>query len=93
MLSPRANQIRGLVVVGQPNKRGWSTAFSAIYDFRQEVMRFATTQVTYNLGCCGISFQYRRFGFSTRQENQFRVAFAIANIGTFGTLKKQERLF
>ncbi len=93
VLSPRANQIRGLVVVGQPNKRGWNAAFSAIYDFRQEVMRFATTQVTYNFGCCGISFQYRRFGFGTRQENQFRVAFAIANIGTFGTLKKQERLF
>ena len=93
VLSPRANQIRGLVVVGQPNKRGWNAAFSAIYDFRQEVMRFATTQVTYNMGCCGLSFQYRRFGFGTRQENQFRVAFAIANIGTFGTLKKQERLF
>jgi LPS-assembly protein len=37
--------------------------------------------------------QYRRFGFATRNENQFRVAFAIANIGSFGTLKKQERLF
>ena len=56
-------------------------------------MQFATTQVTYNTDCCGISFQYRRFNFGARNENQFRVAFAVANIGSFGTLKKQERLF
>jgi LPS-assembly protein len=37
--------------------------------------------------------QYQRLSFGTRNENQFRVAFAIANIGSFGTLKKQERLF
>ena len=56
-------------------------------------MQFATTQVTYNTDCCGWSVQYRRFSFGMRHENQFRVAFAIANIGSFGTLKKQERLF
>jgi len=38
--------------------------------------------------------QYRRFGLAgTRNENQFRVAFAVSNIGTFGTLKRQERIF
>ena len=56
-------------------------------------MQFATTQVTYNTGCCGISLQYRRFSFGTRNENQFRVAVAIANIGSFGTLRRQERIF
>jgi len=92
-LSPGANQFRGLFTVGNANGRGWSGAFSAIYDFRFGVMQFATTQVTYNTDCCGWSIQYRRLGFGTRNENQFRVAFAIANIGSFGTLKKQERLF
>jgi len=28
-----------------------------------------------------------------RNENQFRIAFSLANVGTFGTMKKQERLF
>ena len=46
-----------------------------------------------SLDCCGLSVQYRRFSFGTRNENQFRVAFAIANIGSFGTLKRQERIF
>jgi LPS-assembly protein len=56
-------------------------------------MQFATTQVTYNTDCCGFSVQYRRFSFGTRNENQFRIAFSVANIGSFGTLKRQERIF
>ncbi len=93
LLSPGANQVRGLVGFGNPNAKGWSGAFSAIYDFRFGLMQFATTQVTYNTDCCGWSIQYRRFSFGTRNENQFRLSFAVANIGSFGTLKKQERLF
>jgi LPS-assembly protein len=56
-------------------------------------MQCATAQVTYNTDCCGFSVQYHRFSFGVRNENQFRVAFSVANIGSFGTLKKQERLF
>jgi LPS-assembly protein len=79
--------------VGNDNRRGWNAAFSAIYDYRIGVMQFATTQVTYNTDCCGFSVQYRRFSIGTRNENQFRIAFSVANIGSFGTLKRQERLF
>ena len=93
LLTPHANQFRGLFGIGNENRRGWNAAFSAIYDFRVGVMQFATTQVTYNTDCCGWSVQYRRFSLGTRNENQFRLAFVIANIGSFGTLKKQERLF
>lgn len=93
VLTPNANQIRGAVGYGKPNHRGWNAAFTSVYDYRLGVMQFATTEVAYNTDCCGISVQYRRFDFGVRQENQFRVAFAVANIGTFGTLKKQERLF
>jgi hypothetical protein len=28
-----------------------------------------------------------------RNENQFRFALSLSNVGTFGTLRKQERLF
>jgi LPS-assembly protein len=92
-LSPNANQFRGGIGFGNPNHRGWNAAFTSVYDYRIGAMQFATTQVTYNTDCCGISVQYRRFNYLGRVENQFRVAFAVANIGTFGTLKKQERMF
>jgi LPS-assembly protein len=92
-LSPSANQFRGTFGIGQTNKPGWSSAFSAIYDYRLGIMQYATTQVTYNSDCCGFSIQFKRFNFGTRNgENQFRIAFAIANIGSFGSLKRQERI-
>ncbi len=93
LLSPSGNQLRGVIGYGNVNRRGWNSAFTAIYDYRTSIMQFATMQVTYNTDCCGISVQYRRFAFGTRNDNQFRVAFAVANVGAFGTLKKQERLF
>ncbi len=93
ILAPSSNQFRGLIGIGQENRRGWNGAFLADYDYRQSTLRFAQWQVTFNTDCCGFSVQYRRFNFGNRFENQFRVALAIANIGSFGTLRRQERIF
>jgi LPS-assembly protein len=93
LLTPNANQFRTTVGFGEANKRGWSAASTAVYDYRQGILQYTTTQVTYNTDCCGVSVQFRRFSFGTRNDNQYRVAFAVANIGNFGTLKKQERMF
>jgi LPS-assembly protein len=93
VLAPTANQFRGVIGYGGDNHRGWNFGFSAYYDYRLGVLQYSQTQITYNTDCCGFSVQYRRFAFGTRNENQFRVAFAVSNIGTFGTLKRQERIF
>jgi LPS-assembly protein len=93
VLTPSANQLRTTIGYGDPNRRGFNTASTVIYDYRQGFLTYASAQVNYNTDCCGVSVQYRRFAFGTRNENQFRVAFSIANVGSFGTLKKQERLF
>jgi LPS-assembly protein len=38
--------------------------------------------------------EYRRFALGTvRNENQFRFAFTLANVGTFGNLRRQDKLF
>ncbi len=91
--APGSNQLRGQLTYGNDNRRGWNYGFSAFYDYRLGVMQFAQSQVTYNTDCCGFSVQYRRFNFGTRDENQFRVAFAVSNIGSVGTLRKQDRIF
>jgi len=93
VLSPQANQLRWLIGYGSDNRRGWNGGFFGVYDYRVHVMQFNNTQISYNTDCCAFSMQYRRFSFGTRYENQFRFAFAIANIGSFGTLRRQERLF
>lgn len=91
LLSPSANQFTGRVDYGDANRRGWNAGFISVYDYRQGFMLYSTAQVTYNTDCCGVSVQYGRFGF--RNEQVFRIAFSIANVGSFGTLRKQDRLF
>jgi len=98
VLAPPANQFRGTIGYGADNRRGWSYGFTSIYDIRTGILQYVQTQVTYNTDCCGLSVQFRRLDFgsalgTSRNENQFRVAFAISNIGSFGTLKRQERIF
>ncbi len=93
VLSPSSNQFRGLIGFGNQNRKGWNAAFSSYYDIKRGLVQFSTAEATYNTDCCGVSVEYRRFNIGTRDETQYRVAFAISNVGTFGTLKKQERIF
>jgi LPS-assembly protein len=57
-------------------------------------IQYAAIQTTYNWDCCGFTTEYRRLALGAlRNENQFRFAFTIANVGTFGTLRRQERIY
>ena len=93
ILASNSNQLRVSGTYGNQNRRGWNYGFSAFYDSRQGLLQYSLVQATYNTDCCGISTQYRRFAFGTRNENQYLVSFAVSNVGTFGTLKRQERIF
>lgn len=94
VLSPPSNQFRGTLGIGNENRRGWNAGVYGVYDYAIGVLQYVNTQLTYNTECCAFSGQYRRFNFGARSgENQFRLALVIANIGSFGTLKRQERLF
>ena len=92
-LLPSENQMRASFGVGNQTRRGWNAAVVAIYDYKQGILEYAIMQATYNTDCCGFSVQFARLDFGTRNENQYRFAFAVANLGSFGTLKRQERLF
>jgi LPS-assembly protein len=88
------NQFRVLFGYGHPSKPGFSGATSFGFDANLGFLQYATAQTTYNWDCCGITVEYRRFALgSVRNENQFRFSFTLANIGSFGNLRKQERLY
>jgi LPS-assembly protein len=93
VLAPKANQIRGQVQYGSDSRRGWNYGVSSGYDYRVASLQYINAQATYNTDCCGFILGYRRFNFNVLNDNQFSIAFAIANIGTFGTLRRQERIF
>lgn len=88
------HQLRVLLGYGQLNKRGFSAASSFGFDANHGSLQYATAQTTYNWDCCGLSLEYRRFALgSVRNENQYRFSFTLANVGAFGNLRRQERLY
>ncbi|MBZ5697710.1 MAG: LPS assembly protein LptD [Acidobacteriia bacterium] len=94
VLQPPANQIRSLVGYGDLNRRGWNASLGFSYDVKKELLQSQLVQIGYNGSCCGIAIEYRRLALGPiRTENQFRVALTIANIGTFGNLRRQEKIF
>jgi LPS-assembly protein len=96
---PDFNQYRILLGYGHPNKQGPSAGVSFGIDEHFNYLQYAAAQTSYNWDCCGFSFEYRRFTLgsttigSVRNENEFRFALTLANIGTFGNMRRQERLF
>jgi len=88
-----SDQLNVIFAVGNQNRKGWNAAFNAFYDLRLHVLDFGTTEVTYNTDCCGISVEYRRYNFGIRDDTQYRLSFTIANIGSFGNMRKQERIY
>jgi len=88
------NQFRVLLGYGHLGKRGFSGATSIGYDANLNALQYGSVQAAYNWDCCGVDIEYRRFALgSVRNENQYRFTFALANIGAFGNLRRQERLF
>jgi LPS-assembly protein len=94
LLQPKANQVRLLASYGQLNRPGLNAAFGTTWDVRQDFLPNAVFQTSYNWDCCGVAFSYRRLGLGPlRSQNEFRFAFTIANVGTFGNIRRGERLF
>jgi len=90
----RSNQVRALVGYGDLNRQGLNAAVGFSYDVTQKVFQNQVIQLSYNGACCGIGFEYRRLSLgNVRVENQFRIVLLIANIGSAGNLRRQERVF
>lgn len=91
---PLTNQVRALLGYGGENRKGFNFTGGVGYDFTNKTLQNQIVQVSYNGSCCGLALEYRRLNLATvRTENQFRVAFIIANIGTFGNLRHRDKIF
>ncbi len=90
----RSNQLRTLFGYGDQNRRGFNLTMGASYDFTQDEFQNQIVEAAYNGSCCGIGFEYRRFSFGTiRNENQYSIVIRIANLGSAGNLRRQEKIF
>ena len=94
VLQPRSNQVRFQAGYGDVNRPGFNLTTGVSYDFLNHFIQNQSVVASYNGSCCGLAFEFRRLALgSVRQENQFRVAFLIANLGTVGNVRRQEKLF
>ena len=94
VLQPKSNQIRTLIGYGSDNKKGFNITTGVSYDITNHALQNQLVQIGYNGGCCGLALEYRRLELGqVRTDNQFKVAFIIANIGNFGNLRRQEKIF
>src|SRR6266852_717460 len=91
---PLSNQIRALVGYGSETRKGLNLITGVGYDFENKTLQNQIVQLSYNGGCCGFAAEYLRINLGqARTENQFRIAFISANIGNFGNLRHQEKIF
>lgn len=87
------NQFRVALGYGQLNKRGFSGATSFGFDSELDQLQFVSAQSTYNWNCCGATVEFRSYTVANVHDNLFRFTFTLANIGGFGSLRPQERLY
>jgi len=92
--SCKFQQFRVALGYGGLARHGLSAASSFGIDADTGQLQFATAQTTYNWNCCGLTLEYRRYAIANvRNENLYRFTFNLANIGSFGNLRRQERLY
>jgi LPS-assembly protein len=88
------NQFRFALGYGSLSKRGFSAAGSFGFDAEAKQLQFVSAQATYNWDCCGMTIGYRTYTVANvRNENLFVFTFTLSNIGSFGSLRQQERLY
>jgi LPS-assembly protein len=94
IVEPPSNQIRAIIGYGGLTRQGFNFATGISYDILNSTLQNQFVMLNYNGGCCGLAVEYRRVDLGVvRTENQFRVAFVVANIGTFGNLRRLDKVF
>jgi LPS-assembly protein len=86
--------VRALIGYGNETRKGFNVTGGIGYDITASTLQNQLVQVSYNGACCGLALEYRHISLGqVRTDNQFRMAFIIANIGTFGNLRRRDRVF
>lgn len=89
-----SNLFNTRVTYGKAENKGFSGAFGVNYNITEGLANALVGQATYNFSCFGIAVLYDRFNLGPlRNENQFRIAISLSNVGAFGNIKTRDRLY
>ncbi len=88
------NQYRVGLIYGALSRPGLSAGGSVGVDSRLSYVQNAVMQMNYNWDCCGFAFEYSRWDIpGVRNEDSYRFTFSLANVGSFGTLRRLNRVY
>ena len=87
------NQLRASLTYGNRLKPGFSGAVTFAYDIQNSLFQGSVGEVGYNTNCFGLNFEASQYKIGARVESTFRFSFTLKDVGSFGTMRKQERLF
>lgn len=91
---PISNQVRALLGYGSLTRKGFNLTSGISYDFNNKKLQNQLVEISYNGSCCGLALEYRRLALGqVRTENRFSATFILANIGSFGNIRRQEKIF
>lgn len=93
LLIPNANQMTFSAGFGNTNRRGFNVGGLVDIDLLNDQILYEFIQTSYNSNCCGFSFQLRSFNLGPKVTNEYLFSFAVANLGTFGSMQRQDRIF
>jgi LPS-assembly protein len=87
------HQLSGTIGYGNQTRPGISAAVNFAYNIQQRLFQGTTAQLVYNTDCYGLSFEFMQYDIGARKESRLRFALSLKNLGSFGTIRRQERLF
>jgi hypothetical protein len=59
----------------------------------REFFQTTAAQLSYNTDCYGLHLEFMQFDVGARRENRFRFSFTLDDLGSIGTLRRQDFLF
>ena len=91
----KVNQYRVMLQYGSMASKGFSGAINVGVDAQLSYIQGSNIQVNYNWDCCGLAFLYNRWapGAGLPAENAYRFSFSLSNVGTFGNIRRLQRLY
>ncbi len=92
-IQERSNQVRGTLGWGDNTRAGLNAAFSFAYNVDRAFFQTTTAQLSYNTACYGLHLEFMQFDVGARRENRFRFSFTLDDLGSIGTLRRQDLLF
>jgi LPS-assembly protein len=92
-IQPANNQLRGTLGFGDSSRPGFNALFSFAYDIGQSFFQASTAQLSYNTDCYGLHLEFMQFDVGQRRESRVRFSFSLKDLGSIGTLRRQDQLF